>query len=86
MTTKSADIVLEDHVPYDRSAIWRIHDAYFAERGSKAWTEGEIPFYATSNYAIARQHARAIIALVRVLEEEGAVRPDETVCLLEVGA
>jgi tetratricopeptide (TPR) repeat protein len=79
-------LVLEDFVPYDESTAWRIHDAYFAERGIAAWTGGDIPFAGTSNSGVARQHARLFVELLRELGESGAVGPDDPVHVLEVGS
>jgi tetratricopeptide (TPR) repeat protein len=80
------ELVLEDFVPYDESAAWQIHDAYYAERGIAAWTGGDIPFAASSNSGIARQHARLFVDLVRELGETGALAADDPVHVLEVGS
>jgi tetratricopeptide (TPR) repeat protein len=78
--------VIEDFVPYDRSALWRIQDAYFAARGAAAWQLGEIPCGATSNFAIARQHAALVLEVVRELEAAGGLAPHEPFFALEVGS
>lgn len=78
--------MLEDFVPYDESTAWKIHDAYFAERGIAAWTGGDIPFAQTNNSGVARQHARLFVELVRELVASGTLRPDEPVNVLEVGS
>lgn len=79
-------LTLEDWTPYEESVLWRIHDAYFARRGAAAWTDGDIPFFATSNYAIARQHARTFLAHVRAREEAGVLDAREPLHVLEVGS
>jgi hypothetical protein len=58
-------VILQEFLPYDQSLHWRVHDAYFAQRGMAAWTSGDIPFFATSNYPIARQHARVLVEVFR---------------------
>jgi tetratricopeptide (TPR) repeat protein len=78
-------VMLEDFVPYDRSVQWRLHDAYFAACGSEAWTEGAIPQFASSNFAIARQHARLFVALCEELVGTGALPARGHVSLLEIG-
>jgi tetratricopeptide (TPR) repeat protein len=75
------EIVLEDFVPYDQSSLWRVHDAYYAQAGTAAWTGGAIPHFATSNYAIARQHARFVTALAR-----DAADPGGELRILEIGS
>jgi tetratricopeptide (TPR) repeat protein len=79
-------LTIEADAPYDESVLWRLHDAYFATCGAAAWTGGEIPHFATSNYAIARQHAALLLALVRELEAKGGLGPSDEVVLLEVGS
>src|SRR5262249_13745848 len=73
-------------VRYDLSSLWKIHDAYFAARGGAAWSQGEIPSMATSSYAMARQQAKLLLALVKELEEQGALARNAEVGVLEVGA
>lgn len=79
-------VTLEDFVPYEQSKLWRFHDAYFARRGAAAWTENEIPCYATSNFAFARLHATLFLSAVAELEAAGALRPDERIEVLELGS
>jgi tetratricopeptide (TPR) repeat protein len=79
-------LVVEDFRPYERSGVWRLHDAYFALSGAGAWTRKEIPYVATSSYAMARQHARVLVTLVADLVDSGALRPDDEVRVLEVGS
>jgi tetratricopeptide (TPR) repeat protein len=79
-------VLLEDFVPYDRSIQWRLHDAYFARRGIAAWTEGDVPYFSTGNYAVARQHALFLLAHVADLERRSRLRPEEDVHVLEVGS
>ncbi|MEZ0230522.1 MAG: tetratricopeptide repeat protein [Planctomycetota bacterium] len=80
------ELTVEDFVPYEESVIWRIQDAYFERCGKAAWAGGKIPYVATSNYAIARQHARLLVAHVAELERRGALRAGEPVRILEVGS
>lgn len=72
-------VPLEDFVPYERSVEWRVHDAYFANRGIAAWSEGEIPYFSTTNFALARQHADLLLAVAA--RQPGAPAP----ALLEIG-
>lgn len=80
------ELVVQDFAPYDEGLAWRIHDAFYAERGIAAWTAGDIPYAATNNSAFARQNARLFCELVRELEARGEVRRDEPVWVLEVGS
>ena len=78
-------IPIEDFVPFEQSVVWKIHDAYFAQRASTAWTSGEIPFQSTSHYVIARGHARLFCKLVDELEASGVVGREDSLEVLEVG-
>lgn len=51
---------LERLVPYDKSLVWSLQDAYFSGRGHEPWTRGEIPYQATSVLAAAQEHARFV--------------------------
>lgn len=76
---------LESFVPYDRSVQWRLHDAYYAACGRAAWQDGQIPSFATSNFAMARQHAALFVEVVRELEASRALPPTGSLSVLEIG-
>lgn len=76
---------LEPATPFERSILWRLHHSYFAQRGIQAWREGDIPYFSTSNYAYARQHARLFAAVVADLEAKGSLSSSDEVWLLEGG-
>jgi len=78
--------VLEPPTPLDQSSLWRLHDAYFAQKGVAAWHDGEVPSYSTSNYQSALQH---VDFFIHSLEERGPnVDPTgaSEVWVLEVGS
>lgn len=79
-------VTLQPPTPFDQSILWRIHDAYFAARGIDAWNQGEVPFYSTSNYATARQHAGFLTDLVMSQIEQGRLEDDDPIWVLEVGS
>ncbi len=76
-------LILETWKPLDESVIWRLHDAYFAQRGVAAWHEGEVPSYSTSNYQAALQHVEFF---VRVVEGLPVARRRGPFHILEVGS
>jgi hypothetical protein len=77
---------LESATPFEKSILWKLHHSYFAQRGIQAWREGDIPYFSTSNYAFARQHARLFAAHVKDLEARGEIEVGSDVWLLEGGA
>lgn len=76
--------LIEDFVPYDESFQWKLHDAYFASRGTAPW-DHTIPSAATSNYPMARQHALLFLDVIDELRGSGRLGDDEPVHVLEVG-
>jgi len=71
---------VEDFTPYADSVMWRVHHAYFAQRGTAVWTERDIPSQGTSNAAQAREHVRLLRALASDLG------PEAPLGVLEVGS
>lgn len=80
------NVTLQEATPFDQSVVWRIHDAYFAARGIDAWNTGEVPFYATSSFVSASQHARFFAAYVAERLADGRIGADEEIWVLEVGS
>ncbi|HRE91003.1 MAG TPA: SAM-dependent methyltransferase [Myxococcota bacterium] len=78
-------VLLEPPTPFDTCIAWRLHDAYWSQRGPAAWQSGEVPFYSTSNLATARQHAALLVALVADLQHAEHLGPDSEVWVLEAG-
>lgn len=79
------NVTIEDRTPFDRSSPWRLHHAYWAQRGVDAWKSGEVPHLSTCNYATAGQHARLFAAVVEDLGARGVLAADDPVWLLEGG-
>lgn len=74
-------VTIEPWTPYHESLCWRLHDAYFAARGIAAWSRGEIPHDATTNFGMVTQQARFL------LEHVAEVAPPAgPITILEVGA
>jgi len=73
--------VAEPWTRYEDSLQWRIHHAYYQQRGASAWLDHEIPYQSTSNIGAVQRHVRIFAALV-------AERPsdDRPLWVLEVGA
>jgi len=74
-------VTIEPWTPFHESLCWMLHDAYWTQRGLIAWTGGEVPHDATTNFGMATQNARLLVDhLVATAPPEG------TLWLLEVGA
>jgi tetratricopeptide (TPR) repeat protein len=85
MSEDRATAPIEPATPFHRCVVWRLHDAYWAQRGPAAWQTGEVPFYSTSNGATARHHADLFAALVQDLESSHELAPSDEVWVLEAG-
>jgi tetratricopeptide (TPR) repeat protein len=79
-------VLLQPPTPFDQSLLWKFHDAYFASRGIAAWNNGDIPYYSTSNFATAHQHAGFLVDLVLAQYAEGRLSDDQEIWVLEVGS
>jgi tetratricopeptide (TPR) repeat protein len=77
------NLVLEPLTPLDRSSLWRLHDAYFAQKGVAAWHDGEVPHYSTSNYQAAVSH---VAHFVTVLASSPRARDSKDIWVIEVGS
>jgi len=79
-------LTLQAATPFDASLLWRFHNTYWEARGIEAWNRGEVPYYSTSNYASARQHAGFLTELVLSQLESGRLGADGEIWVLEVGS
>jgi len=48
--------------PFSQSLLWTLQRDYFTQRGLKAWSQGEVPHYITSNPTIATAYAEIVFA------------------------
>lgn len=70
---------------FSRSPLWDLQRQYFEEQGIKAWQQGEVPHYITSNPTVAKAYAEVVFGFLR---DRARMRPanKETIYLLELGA
>lgn len=57
--------VLERDRRFSDSLLWRLQRKFFDSRGAKAWTEGIVPHYITSNSWIANAYAKVVLGWLR---------------------
>ncbi len=79
-------ILAEPFVRIDHSPLWRLHAAWWAERGAAPFATGEVPSLATSNGVAASERAAFYAALVARLTERGSIADDAPLSVLEIGA
>src|SRR5579883_3035786 len=90
--SKNADVaVLERNSPLSQSIIWRLQTEFYAQRGTKAWSEDQVPCYITSNPCIAEIYARMVAAFLSdcTRHSSGQAKPvsrQNPLRILELGA
>ena len=65
--------VLEAAVPLRDSVLWSMQASFYERMGVRAWSEGHIPHFVTSNAFIARSYARMVLS---ALCDTAAAAPD----------
>jgi tetratricopeptide (TPR) repeat protein len=86
--TKMSGYWIEKRQVFSRSLLWNLQRHYFAHQGIKAWREGEVPHYVTSNPTIANSYAEIVFAFLRDHQwlTQGRQNYDEPLYLCELGA
>jgi hypothetical protein len=69
--------------PLRDCALWRLQRAFYSQSAARAWTEGVVPHFVSSNSFLARAYAKVAIGLMRDAAAAGAAGP---LTILEVGA
>lgn len=77
--------VLDPPAPLSASKLWRWQRAFYEREGIAAWA-GKIPFYITSNPAIADSYAQILVRLLQDSARAGDADPDEPFVVVELGA
>ena len=77
-------IVLEQHKPFSKSALWRYQREYFDKEGINAWAN-QVPFYITSNPFIANSYAKIVVAFIRDWLQLHSDAKNHTFYLMELG-
>ena len=54
---EAGTLTVQDYVPLRDSRLWALSQAYYARMGLRAWSEGSVPNFVTSNSFIERASA-----------------------------
>lgn len=57
--------ILERNRRFSESLLWKLQRSFFDRSGDRAWTEGIVPHYITSNPWIARAYAKVLFGWLR---------------------
>jgi len=65
MAAEPPTVLVEDFRPFAESKLWELQRQYFASRGQRAWSAGEVPHYITTNPVVAAAYAEVLVAFRR---------------------
>jgi hypothetical protein len=82
----SHPFVVEGPRPLSRSKIWEIQRQLYLGQGVRAWREGGVPHFITSNSFAARSYARVTLAHLRGILAGSAAFRQRGARILELGA
>jgi len=67
-----------------RSLLWRLQRRFFERRGARAWSDGVVPHWITSNPYLAEAYGRVLLGFVR--DWRAAIDPARPLYIIELGA
>lgn len=76
--------VLEEGRPLSRCCLFRLQRRFFETRGLRAWSEGIVPHYISSNPSVARAYGRVVLGFLRDVRDR--IDPGQPVYVIELGA
>ena len=90
-------VVLEENQRLSQSLLWGMQRRFLEQQGIRAWSEGWVPHYATSNPMMARAYAQVVLGFLRdwcagdawhsaEKPAETALDPTQPVYIAELGA
>jgi tetratricopeptide (TPR) repeat protein len=82
--SRMSEIVLEASQPLSKSLLWKLQRRFYEEKRLRAWSQGVVPHYITSNPFLARSYARLTAAYLR--DRSAGIDAREPVYLIELGA
>jgi hypothetical protein len=82
----SHPFVIEAQRPLSQSRLWEYKRQLYFEQGVRAWREGGVPHFITSNCFVARSYARVALAHLRSALAGNAAARQKGARILELGA
>jgi hypothetical protein len=81
------EYIIEADRRLSRSVIWEFQRQYFLANGLKAWQEGVVPHYISSNPYLARTNGRIVLGYLRdSAAVSGVLDAEQPVYIVELGA
>lgn len=75
--------LLEPHARLSRSKLWDLQRKFYLDKGPTAWTEGVVPFLASTHAGTARDYATLIAAWMH--DHRDALDPSAPLYIVELG-
>lgn len=75
---------IEANQRFSQSILWQLQRTFFSLQGEKAWSQGVVPHYITSNPYIAQAYARVMFGWLRDVAD--SLDQSQPVYILELGA
>lgn len=86
MSIDTSNLLIESEKPLSKSLIWKMQSDFYAQQGPKAWSEGIVPQYITTNPYIANLYAKTVFAYCKDYTDREDYSPDSTLYILELAA
>ncbi|ODS24436.1 hypothetical protein AB835_03820 [Candidatus Endobugula sertula] len=64
MSVINSSVVFEENKPFSECALWNLQREFFLSEGVDAWNR-QVPFYVTSNPAVANNHASILLRFMQ---------------------
>lgn len=82
--------ILEKNQRLSRSLLWKFQRRFFEREGVKAWEQGTVPHYVTSNPFIAGAYGKVVLGFLRdwysAYGASSGLDPSQPVYIIELGA
>jgi tetratricopeptide (TPR) repeat protein len=75
---------IEENKRFSKSLLWQLQRKFFSQQGAKAWSNGIVPHYMTSNPYIAQAYAQVMFGWVRDIADD--LDTSQPVYIVELGA
>lgn len=84
--SENTGLILEADKPLSQSMIWKLQADFYANQGPKAWSNGIVPQYITTNPYIANLYAKTVFGYCRDIAASKDFDHNTTIYMMELAA
>ncbi len=84
--SEKTGLILEADKPLSQSMIWKLQADFYANQGPKAWSNGIVPQYITTNPYIANLYAKTVFGYCRDIAASKDFDHNTTIYMMELAA